>query len=229
MITMKIIKSELNMIAVQDPIRREINSQHDFLSSMIERFPQLMKEWITTQEKEVEQLARQEGEGDFEVYSTIYASEISRTESCYEEEQLFNQAMLIMVFSYYESFLFRLAKESNSESYWPSAIAEKNGVILEEYFKNKSSFLRETIFPLRNQLCHNNNGTLFSRKSEDKNAIEQLIQRKCISVDDGRIRVLDRNFIHETLDDEYKILLKLADICGYKTSMIGEKGDNSKK
>lgn len=211
------------MIAVQHPILREINSQYAFLSSMIERFPQLMKEWITTQEHEVEQLARQEADGDFEVYSSIYASEISRTESCYYEEFLFNQAMLIMVYSYYESFLCRLAKECNAKDYWPSVIAKTFGVTLEEDLLKISSFLRETILPLRNQLCHNNNGTLFSRKSEGKDAIDHLIQRKCISLDDGRICVLDRNLIQETLDDEYKILLKLADICGYKTTMIGQK------
>ena len=43
-----------------------INRQYGFLSSMLERFPYLMNEWIEKQKKEVEELAREYAEGDEE-------------------------------------------------------------------------------------------------------------------------------------------------------------------
>ena len=98
------------MIAITHPIKQMINSQYGFLSSMLDRFPSLLNEWIKRQEEEVEQLAREYAEGDYEVYRDTYNSEISRVDPCYDEELLFNQAMLIMVYSYYESFLCRFAK-----------------------------------------------------------------------------------------------------------------------
>ena len=100
------------MIAITHPIKQMIDSQYGFLSSMLYRFPSLLDEWIEKQKEEVEQLAKEYAEGDYEVYRDTYNSEISRIDPCYDEELLFNQAMLIMVYSYYESFLCRLAKES---------------------------------------------------------------------------------------------------------------------
>lgn len=213
------------MIAVQHPILREINNQYAFLSSMIERFPQLMKEWITTQEHEVEQLARQEADGDFEVYSSIYASEISRTESCYYEEFLFNQAMLIMVYSYYESFLCRLAKECGlnvKTDARPSLIAKEYNKTIEGEYLKISRFLQETIHPLRNELCHNNNGTLYSKNEDNERAISELERKGYISIGNDGISIIDRSFIKKVLDGEYKLLLKLAEICGFRTTKVGQ-------
>ena len=100
---------------------------------MLDRFPSLLSEWIKKQKVEVEQLAREYAEGDYEVYRDTYNSEISRVDPCYDEELLFNQAMLIMVYSYYESFLCRLAKECGLDvktDARPSSIAnEHNGTI----------------------------------------------------------------------------------------------------
>lgn len=209
------------MIAITHPIKQLINSQYDFLSSMLDRFPSLLEEWIQKQEKEVEQLANEIAAGDSEVYSSTYSSEISRVDSCYYEEQLFNQAMLIMAYSYYESTLLRLAKEINEEVARPSVIAKHLGEELDEELSKISNYLFRTIFPLRNQLCHNNQGTLFARstnkREEQIENIDKLIERKIITIDDGRIVSIDRSFIKSILDGEHKLLLYLAEICGFKT------------
>ena len=47
--------------------------------------------------EEVNNVAREEANGDYEIYSSIYNSEISRIEPCEYEEQLFNRSMLVMV------------------------------------------------------------------------------------------------------------------------------------
>ena len=97
---------------------------------MLDRFPSLLSEWIKKQKVEVEQLAREYAEGDYEVYRDTYNSEISRVDSCYDEELLFNQAMLIMVYSYYESTLLRLSKEVQVDSPRPSLIANNEFSVL---------------------------------------------------------------------------------------------------
>lgn len=216
------------MIAITHPIKQLINSQYGFLSSMLERFPSLLDEWIQKQEEEVELLARDYAEGDAEVYWDTYNSEISRINPCYDEEQLFNQAMFIMVYSFYESTLLRLATEINEDEARPSVIANHFGKDLDDELSKISNYLYKTIFPLRNQLCHNNQGTLFARntnkREEQIENIDKLIERKFITIDDGRIVSIDRSFIKNILDGEQKLLLYLAEICGFKTQWYLHKG-----
>ena len=211
-----------NMIAITHPIKQMINSQYGFLSSMMDRFPSLLSEWIKKQEEEVEQLAGEYAEGDYEVYRDTYNSEISRVDPCYDEELLFNQSMLIMVYSYYESILCRLAKECGVKEERPGAIAAKYKATIEGEYLKIVTFLHNTLLPLRNQLCHNNNGTLYARsKKEDIENINKLIQKKYISIDDERIYITNREFVKQVLDGEHKLLLKLAGICGFKTTIYG--------
>lgn len=214
------------MIAITHPIKQLINNQHDFLSSMLDRFPSLLEDWMQKQKEEVEELANAEANGDSEVYSSIRSSEISRIDPCYDEEQLFNQAMLIMAFSYYESFLCRLAKECDlnvKTDARPSLIAKAHNKTIEGEYLKISTFLHETILPLRNELCHNNNGTLYSREEDNERAIAELERKGYIFIGNDGISIIDRSFIKKVLDGEYKLLLKLAEICGYKTTLYGYK------
>ena len=208
------------MIAITHPIKQLINSQYGFLSSMLDRFPSLLSEWIKKQKVEVEQLAREYAEGDYEVYRDTYNSEISRVDPCYDEELLFNQAMLIMVYSYYESILCRLAKECGLDvktDARPSSIANKHNGTIEGESLNISTFLHDTILPLRNELCHNNNGTLYSREEDNERTIAELERKGYISMGNDGISIIDRSFIRKVLDGEHKLLLKLSEICGFKT------------
>lgn len=208
------------MIAITHPIKQLINSQYGFLSSMLDRFPSILSEWIKKQKVEVEQLAREYAEGDYEVYRDTYNSEISRVDPCYDEELLFNQAMLIMVYSYYESILCRLAKECGLDvktDARPSSIPNKHNGTIEGESLNISTFLHDTILPLRNELCHNNNGTLYSREEDNERAIVELEKGGYISISNDGIIVTNREFLKKVLDKEHELLLKLAEICGFKT------------
>ena len=205
------------MFANTHPIKQLINSQYDFLSSMMEHFPNLHDEWKHKQELEVERFAKENSEGDDEVYRSIYNTEISRIDSCDEEEQLFNQAMLIMVYSYYESLLLRLAQGCNAQNSRPSVIADLNGVSLDGEYKMIADYLYNVILPLRNEVCHNNNGTLFLRAKDNEITLNSLVEKKYISIFDDRIVFIDRLFIKKILDGEHKLLLYLAELCGFKT------------
>lgn len=214
------------MIAITHPIKQMINSQHGFLSSMLDFYPYLVNDWIEKQKKEVEEIAREYAEGDDEVYRDTYCSEISRIDSCYDEEQLFNQAMLIMIYSYYESLLCRLAKECGlnvKTDARPSLIAKAHSKTIEGEYLKISTFLHDTILPLRNELCHNNNGTLYSREEDNEKAIDELERKGYISIGNDGISIIDRSFIKKVLNGEHKLLLKLAEICGYKTTLYGNK------
>lgn len=209
------------MISIPNHIRLLITNQYSYLSSMLYKYPYLHSKWIEEQEKDVKEVANSISNGEFEVYQSIYQSEMSKFESCSDEELLFNQTMLIMAYSYYESILMRIAKEETLQSSRPSEIAGKHGITLECEYKDISKYFYNTIRPLRNQLCHNNNGTLFERNNDDKEDemknIQKLVEGNRIEIIDGRIYIKDSHFIQEILDKAYKLLLKLADICGYKT------------
>ncbi len=219
------------MIALTHPIKLMINSQYQFLSSMLDRFPSLLEEWMRKQEEEVKLIAEDSAGGDYEVYSDIYNAEISRIDSCYDEEQLFNQAMMIMVYSYYESTLLKLSIEVKAKEARPSVIANHFGKELDDELMKISNYICSTIEPLRNQLCHNNQGTLFSKKDKRREQhiynIERLVERKYISIEDGRITFIDKAFIKKVLEGEHKILLKLAEICGFKTRWFTYKDGKS--
>lgn len=210
------------MFAVQHPIRQLLNSQYEYLSLMIARFPYLLEEWNHKQEKEAELVAKAVSEGDPEIYSSVFNSELSRLSTSCEEEQLFNQAMLIMVYSYYESTVYRIAKESGV-SPRPSEIAKKHKTTLTQNGMNISKYIYDYIRPLRNQLCHDNNGTLFSQcPDEDKSHVLELAKEKKIRIDDDTLYIIDRAFIKKTLQDEHNLLIELANICGYKVTRVGE-------
>lgn len=217
------------MISIPNHIRLLITNQYSFLSSMLYKFPFLHSRWIEEQEKEVKELANSESNGEFEIYQSIYQSEMSKFDCCFDEELLFNQAMLIMAYSYYESILMRIAKEETLQSSRPSEIAGKHGVTLDYECIEISEYLHNTILPLRNQLCHNNNGTLFARnkdnKKDEKLNIQKLVESDKIEIEDGRIYIKNSHFIQETLDKEYRLLIRLADICGYKTKYLGVNND----
>lgn len=213
------------MISIPHPIRLLITKQYSFLYSMLYKFPFLHAKWIEEQEKDAKKLANRESNGDFEIYQSIYKSEMSKFESCTDEEQLFYQGTFIMVYSYYESILMRISKEEGLKSSRPSDIAGKYGVKLDYEYIEISEYIRNTILPLRNQLCHNNNGTLFTRnkdhKENEKLNIQKLIDYNSIEIEDGVIYIKDSRFIQETLYKEYRLLIKLADICNYKTKYCG--------
>ena len=198
------------------PLRSLIDRQHEFLSSLIDRFPSLLHDWMTEQEREVDVLAKESSSGIPELYILEYASEIQRLASCGFEEDLFEQAMLIMVFSYYESLIYKLSKETGSDNR-PRMIAEKMGTKLDEEFVQIADYLYDTIRPLRNELCHNNNGTLFlDAKEKDKAKVLELEKSNIIKINNGQISIIDKTFISKTLDKEHRLLVKLADICGFR-------------
>lgn len=205
-------------------IRLLIINQYSFLSSILYKFPYLHTIWIEAQTSDAKALANSESNGEHEVYQSIYQSEMSKFESCFDEELLFNQAMPIMAYSYYESILMRIAKEETLKSSRPSEIAGKHEVISDYEYVEISEYLHNTILPLRNQLCHNNNGTLFERnkdnKKDEKLNMQKLVECNNIEIEDGIIYIKDLHFIQETLDKEYRLLIKLTDIFGYKTQYL---------
>jgi hypothetical protein len=186
---------------------------------MIERYPAIISDYNKQVEKEAKKTAMDNADGDNEVYMSIYNSEIARYNTN-DIDVIFNQSMLIMVYAYYESLLFRIAKENGlgRKKARPSVIACKyNSTLKNEYLKI-SDYIYYTIRPLRNELCHNNNGTLFSNcEKEEKMRIKELEELKYICITDGDIYIRDKDFVKDVLAKEHKLLLELANICGYKT------------
>ncbi len=206
------------MFTIQHPILRLINNRFLIISSMIERYPAIISDYNKQVEKEAKKTAMDNADGDNEVYMSIYNSEIARYDTN-DIDVIFNQSMLIMVYAYYESLLFRIAKENGLgiNDARPSSIARKYNITLNSEYLEISGYIYKTIRPLRNELCHNNSGTLFSNcKEDEKMRIKELEKLKHICISDDDIYIIDTYFVKDVLNKEYKLLLELANICGYK-------------
>ena len=125
-----------------------------------------MEEWLnkTIKDIEAEANASSEGEEDKEIKASIFSSISSQGVHCaYDkidsEDELFYKAMLIMVYSYYEGILNKMAADAEVKDVRPSIICEKYGKVLSNESKEKAAFLFDNILPLRNHLCHNDSGT----------------------------------------------------------------------
>ena len=88
---------------------------------------------------------------------------------------------------------------------------------MEGEFLEISKYLHKIILPLRNELCHNNNGTLYSREKDNIKAIAELERKGYVSIGNDGIYIKNREFIKQVLDEENKLLLRLAEICGFNT------------
>lgn len=204
------------IVHARHPIRALIDDNYRFLTALIKGYPSIVENWISEQEKEVKKLAEDFSEGDSDIYLSTCQSQIQIVYDSIEELALFDQSILIMVFSYYESMIYKLSQTIGANNR-PSDIAEKKGKTLDNDSLQIAQFLHETIRPLRNELCHNNNGTLFSKAAkEEKEKIMELAKSKIIRIDNVQIILLERSFISMTLEKEYKLLCVLADICGFK-------------
>jgi len=146
------------MIAIQHPVNRQIY-QYYYLKSLIESYQSYVNEWINKSLNSIKEDAIAFSEGDKDIEDSMY-SQGSNTiyEQTDSENLLFYKAMLIMVYSYYEGIINKMAEDAGTQGR-PSLICGKYGKVLSKESTDKVAFLFDYILPLRNHLCHNDSGT----------------------------------------------------------------------
>lgn len=226
------------MFAYIHPVNNKI-SQYSYLKSLITCYRYYVEEWekkfLTDIESEA--IDSSEGEDDKEIAVSIYTSIYSQGVHCASdkidsEDELFYKAMLIMVYSYYEGIINKMAADAEVKDIRPSSICEKYGKELSEESKEKAAFLFDNILPLRNHLCHNDCGTKDRDYEKTVNALKILFKTKCIDMDfqtnsEGQIALascsvfgINEDFILDVLDKEHDILIELSEKAGYENQYI---------
>ncbi len=227
------------MFTIQHPVKRQIG-QYYYLKSLIESYQSYVNEWVnkTLKDIEGEAIASSEGEDDKEIALSIYTSVYSQgADAIYEqtdsENLLFYKAMLIMVYSYYEGIINKMAEDAGTQER-PSLICGKYGKLLSKESTDKVAFLFDYILPLRNHLCHNDSGTKDRDYGKTVKSLKCLMDSRCIEMDyqkDSKGQIIlekcsiywiKKEFILEVLDKEHDILIELSEIAGYKNTYIGK-------
>lgn len=222
------------MIAIQHPVNRQI-FQYYYLKSLIERYQDYVKEWLNKTIKDIKDNTIAFSEGDNEIEASMYSQE---SNAIYEitdsEDLLFYKAMLIMVYSYYEGIINKMAEDAGTQGR-PSLICGKYGKVLSKESTDKVAFLFDYILPLRNHLCHNDSGTKDKDYEKAVKALKYLDDSRYIEMDyqmdsEGQVVLekcsiyyIKKDFIIDVLDMEHDILIELSEIAGYKNKYIGKR------
>lgn len=208
------------MISVRHPIRARIEDQSSFLFILLEKFPFLIEEWekrcLDDFRKASKDISDEDTEIEIDCYNQMAESLGDKENEC----NIFYQSIMIMVCSYYESILIRILKEEGLKNIKPAEIIKElckvKNIQLSEECLEKMQYLDDYIRPLRNQLCHNNNGT-----PKNVKILKKIAETNDdVNFEDGEIRIIQKDFVAKSLNRVYSVLSELSDKLDYKTCKI---------
>ena len=209
------------MIAVPHPTKRFIDDERTFLELLIQQYPKLHDEWKAKTLKEFEKQADEVAEGDEEVRLDVYHSLASGLDEYDSAADTFHSAMLIMVYSYYETVVHLLYQKAKRVP--PLAkLCEANRIRLNKERQDDLDFLFNVVLPVRNHLVHNNrpDSTENNKRIEQLKAICQA--RQDLDVNDGRLTLTNDTLSLEALKRAHRTLSYVAEKLGYTTKYIGK-------
>ena len=207
------------MFAVRNPIWVKIQDRKSFILSIIESFPYMKKAYEEKSLSEIEQIAQKTAGGDKEIEDSIRSQYRNYFYDCQDYENSFLQAMLIMVYSYYEScanlikndFCSNNTKKEGCDVV--SYICDVKSVNLPCDIKEDKSFLYRQVRELRNFLVHNN--TTNPKTPNQLDAINLITQTyREIKYEDNEIIITDKRCIIDILEKEYRVLKHICQTIG---------------
>ena len=205
-------------IALRHPIAAKVNDRASFLRYLLTAFPFFLAEWENKAEKEFLQIAKDNSDGDIEVESTIYSSLCSTFNDNADRMNMFYQSAFLMCYSYYESCVAQLSKNTKTKEAI-QAICKSKNISLSEESLNAIDYLQNDINDLRNNICHNNFGTY--RKIDSLKRLSEL--NVGFDYDGNTLFFTNPKLIIDALDKMHAVLNELCDKLGYKTVIVGKK------
>ena len=205
-------------IALRHPIAATVNDRASFLRYLLTAFPKFLAEWENKAEKEFLQIAKDNSDGDIEVESTIYSSLCSTFNDNADRMNMFYQSAFLMCYSYYESCVAQLSKNTKTKEDI-QAICKSKNISLSEESLNAIDYLQNDINDLRNNICHNNFGTY--RKIDSLKRLSEL--NVGFYYDGNTLFFTNPKLIIDALDKMHAVLNELCDKLGYKTVIVGKK------
>lgn len=205
-------------IALRHPIAATVNDRASFLRYLLTAFLNFLAEWENKAEKEFSQIAKDNSDGDIEVESTIYSSLCSAFNDNADRMNMFYQSAFLMCYSYYESCVAQLSKNTKTKEAI-QAICKSKNISLSEESLNAIDYLQNDINDLRNNICHNNFGTY--RKIDSLKRLSEL--NVGFDFDGNTLFFTNPKLIIDALDKMHAVLNELCDKLGYKTVIVGKK------
>ena len=208
------------MFAVSHPLLVVIRERKIFLESMINNFPSI-KSFINTRvHNEALLMAEEIADGENEIKQDVQNQIVNAFEYSNDLDNLFYQAMLIMVYSYYDGAVERMCKENGMKDTKGDRISKLctlKGIELSDKTTKHKNFIFENLKSLRHDIVHNNVGTL--NYSETISSLMSVYPE--IKQEDGCVIFTGSKFILDVLNKEYEVLYELCQKLGYKTDLIG--------
>lgn len=205
-------------IVLRHPIAATVNDRASFLRYLLTAFPNFLAEWENKAEKEFSQIAKDNSDGDIEVESTIYSSLCSAFNDNADRMNMFYQSAFLMCYSYYESCVAQLSKNTKTKEAI-QAICKSKNISLSEESLNAIDYLQNDINDLRNNICHNNFGTY--RKIDSLKRLSEL--NVGFDYDGNTLFFTNPKLIIDALDKMHAVLNELCDKLGYKTVIVEKK------
>lgn len=202
-------------ITTRHPFKAKLDSRAEFIRHLLQEYPLLLEQWEKNTEKEMELYAEKCAEGDEDVRMSILSQCLRALDDGEFRKDTFYQAMLLMTYSYYESAIAFLSKETNQRESI-NAICRSKDITLSPESKNDIDYLQDSINPLRNNVCHNNCGTL--RNKETLSSITK--EWDGVLYQDDTITLTDSAIIEDALNKMQRILDELCEKLGYKSKTI---------
>lgn len=199
-------------IALRHPMMVKVDDQASFLNTLLDEYPKFLNEWENKTEKEFEQIAKDNSNGEIDIESTIYNSLCSAFKDNGERINMFYQSVFLMCYSYYESCVAQLSKSANVKETIHAICKSKRISLSEESLKTIDD-LQNDINDLRNNICHNNFGTY--RKTNSLKRLSEL--NLGFDYDGNTLIFTDSKLIIDTF-----VLHELCEKLGYTTKLIGK-------
>lgn len=208
------------MFAVSHPLLVMIREKKIFLESIINNFPTLKSLINAEVNNNAQQIAQEIADGDKEIEQEEQSKIVNAFDDSNDLDNLFYQAMFIMVCSYYDGAVERLCKENDitdTKGDRISKLCTLKGIELSDKTTKHKNFIFENLKSLRHDIVHNNIGTL--KNSEKIYSLMSVYPE--IKQEDGCVIFTGSKFILDVLNKEYEVLYELCQKLGYKTELIG--------
>ena len=210
------------MFSIRNHIWAKIQNRKNFILSMIESFSCMKSAYENEVLADIEQIAQKTAEGDKDIEDSIRSQYRSSFYDCQDYENMFLQAMLIMVYSYYENCANLIKNEFcvNSDDCQAKEkcdvvtyICRANNVNFPCDIEEDKSFLYERVRELRNFLVHNNTTEPKTETQREQIGLITQIYPE-IRYEDNEIYIVDKNCVIDILEKECRVLRHICQTIG---------------
>ena len=207
------------------PIKSRIYNQSGLLEFLISDFSDMQYLWEKKVHMDLRQEAKAIATGDEEIEMSVTSQMLNSFGNNREYEGCFYNAMLVLVFSYYEDLICTIYDEVFPGS--PirniprlSDICQQKSISLSDKAKEDAEFVCTKVRLLRNYITHNKWGKP-NNSADDIKSIKDLSQQyQDIACDDSTLCLRGCNFLLDALGKERSILLELSEKLGFTSHMV---------